>query len=207
MRKTIFIVLALACLFAGSARAQTTVNCGQPSKDIITAAQFYTAGELSDALNYISAMRSGGDSARFVRWFGSTDAAIVDRVAKTLDGVYRGLTALPYNCDCRVADAIAYADLNASQIVLCRPYFDSFGMGAMTMSTVVHEISHFLGTRDCMKPLSSGECCYGVNKPGGCSGPDEVPNTPERARMFATSSPDLASRNAYNIGWFVSNGQ
>jgi hypothetical protein len=66
-------------------------------------------------------------------------------------------------------------------------------MGAVVMSAIVHEISHFLGTRDCMKPLSQGACCYGVDSPGGCSGPDSQPRTPEDAQMFAMRCGQVAA--------------
>lgn len=201
MRKQAFgILLALTCARVGNASAQDTIDCGESSQGVITAGQFYAAGEVSDALNYIANMRDGGDSARFVAWFGSTDAAIVDRVERTLEGVYSGLSEITYNCNCPegMSNTVAYVKLSEPgfQIHVCRAYFDDFGMGAMVMSTIVHEISHFLGTRDCMKPVSQP-----------CASGDPVPWRTQDARNFALSNPDLASRNAYNIGWFVSNGQ
>src|SRR5262245_34499902 len=95
MRKQAFMLLALTCVCAaGTASAQDTVNCGKASEGVITSGQFYAAGEVSDALNHISAMRNGGDSARCVHWFGSTTPAIIDRVENTLEGVYSGLSEM-----------------------------------------------------------------------------------------------------------------
>lgn len=205
--------LALACLFsiwyAQSASAQNTANCGDASSKIITSAQFYLSGELSDSLNYIANMRAGGDSSRFMLWFGSTDSTIVDRVQKMVQEVYEGVQAVTYNCDCPRTDWIAYVDPEDAtfQIHMCRAYFDNFASGNMNMHVLAHEISHFLGARDCTNPVSNGPCCYGLNNPGGCSSADPIPNTPALAQMLAASDPATASVNAYNIGFFVSNGQ
>jgi hypothetical protein len=201
MRKQTFgILLALACARVGTVSAQDTIDCGDASEGVITAARFYAAGEVSDTLNYITDLRNGGDPARFVAWFGSTDSAIIDRVERTVEGIYSGLSEVTYNCNCPegTSNTVAYVKLSEPgfQIHVCRAYFDDFGMGATVMAVVAHEISHFLGTRDCMKPVSQP-----------CASGDPVPWTPEDARRFAINSPDLASRNAYNIGWFVSNGQ
>lgn len=205
--------LALATLstvfFAHAASAQNTANCSEDQKGLITSAQVSIGLGLLDASNDIGAMQNGGDASKFLRWFGSTDDAIVDRVLDTLQSVYGGIDEITFNCDCTRTDAYAfvYPDDTTFQIYMCPPWFDSFRGGNLQMSTIVHEISHFLGTRDCTKPVSSGDCCYGgTNDPPGCMGADPVPSSPAAAQSLAASDPDTASTNAYNIGWFVTDG-
>jgi hypothetical protein len=193
-------------VFVRSAEAQNTSDCDDTQKGVISAAQYYTGMQLLGAGDYIGTMKSGGDSTRFEYYFGSTDSAIVDRVEQTLYGVWQGIDDVTYNCSCTEIDANAYVRPNDPkfQIFVCPPYFGAFAAGDMQMTTLIHEISHFLGTRDCTKPLSNGACCSDVDQPAGCTGPDPVTgNSPAAAHRLAMNDPDTASHNAYNIALFV----
>jgi hypothetical protein len=216
MRMQLFI-LAIATLSAGltdTASAQTTVDCDERQKGIIASAQYYTGIGLLLAGDYLDSVREGGDDTRFRTWIGLSDdeelnAEIIDRVAETLEYVYQGIDDITYACDCMIPGTNAFVRTPdpTFQIHMCTRYFDVFEMGDMQMSTIIHEISHWRGTRDCTKPESEGACCYGTpSDPPECMGADPTPNSPDAAQDLAADDPVTASNNAYNIAWFVTEG-
>ena len=199
-RSTSFVLgCMLALSLTHSARAQNAPDCGDQYRKILTTAQFYAAGELSSALNYLASLRgSSPDFTRFNYWFGTNDLFTVRQVEAMLQDVYQAVDDVTYSCTCDpTVNANAYVYATKDYVVhMCRPYFDAFARGDMLMSTVVHEISHLFNSRDCTKPSSQGPCCYGtMSDPPSCIPPggtmpvaDPQPNSQALAHTFAMSA-------------------
>lgn len=196
--RTGLAVLAASTLMymTAIASAQTTANCSDSDLPRIQAAQLLGGLELLTTSNFIGELRRGsGDPTRFDYWYGSHAPDILERVDMLVGSVGSGIDDITYNCACDAAHMGDYAYVfprdSTFQIYVCPLFFSGADINDAAVGTLVHEISHFLGTVDCMKPDLM------------CSSSDPVPGSANDAHNFAQSDPTTASWNAYNLNYFV----
>jgi hypothetical protein len=193
--RTLLVGTALAVLLtAGSANAQQTLNCdGQPTERI-TAAIVEAGLMLRTTDTYLAELQSGVNADRFDYWFGDHSELYLNRVTNTLHKVYQVMDDTTFNCECPpdVPEGTVARVLGADpdfHVRLC-PLFFTVGIDE-AIATVVHELSHFFYTVDCMDPL------------GICNDDSPVPSGPAEAHSFAQREPYAASNNAYSLEYFV----
>ena len=195
---TTMVLIAMA-LASSSASAQMTANCMPEQIPHIAAAQTFAGLEVITTNDYVVGLQGGsGDPTRFDHWIGSHEPEILENVSLLLTAVYAGIDEITYNCACDMAHQGDYAYVNRNdstyQVYLCPQFFmdSNFEYGAI--GTVIHEISHFAGTIDCMDPDLT------------CSSTDPTPGTPTLAHEFAQRDPQTAQWNAYNLENLVTEG-
>jgi hypothetical protein len=77
--------------------------------------------------------------------------------------VYQVIDDTTFNCECTAEeDATRYGFVRPDDppyhLRLCKPFFDATDFVGENVSTFVHELSHFFGTRDCMDPNIFLQC-------------------------------------------------
>jgi hypothetical protein len=199
MRFALMTAVCLLVLGARQAQAQQTINCSDDQVSLIAATQVWAGLMLLTTGSYLTDLRDGGDSARFDYWYGTHREDQINYVENLGGNVYQVIDDTTFNCECTAEeDATRYGFVRPGDppyhLRFCKPFFDATDFVGENVSTFVHELSHFFGTRDCMDPNIFLQCPLDA---------DTTPNTAEKAHAFAVSDPSTATFNAYNWERFV----
>jgi hypothetical protein len=199
MRTALLTAVCLLALGARQAQAQQTINCSDDQTSLIAGTQVWAGLMLLTTGSYIADLRDGGDSARFDYWYGSHSEVQINYVGNLAAHVYQVLDVATFNCECtEEEDATRYGFVRPDDppyhLRFCKPFFESTDFVGENVSTFVHELSHFFGTRDCMDPNLLFQCPLDA---------DMTPNSAEKAHAFAVSDPNTSTFNAYNWEHFV----
>jgi hypothetical protein len=193
--RTILAIALLTC--AQRASAQQTLNCSEHDIGVIQAAQVQAGLMLLTTGGYLADLRAGGDTARFDFWYGAHSSEQLDFVENIATQVYYVMDQVTYDCDCDTGESERLAYVRTSDprfhLRMCPLFFSSSDFIDEQVATIVHEFSHFFGTRDCMDP----------NIVLPCGSSDPVPFGAQGAHDFAVSDPYTSSWNAYNFERFV----
>jgi hypothetical protein len=199
MRTALLTAVCLLALGARQAQAQQTINCTDYQTSLIAGTQVWAGLMLLTTGSYLGDLRAGGDSARFDYWYGSHSDVQINYVDNLAAHVYNVMDDTTFNCECteeedRTRYGFVRPDDPPNHLRFCKLFFDATDFVGDNVTTFVHELSHFFGTRDCMDPNLLFQCPLDA---------DMTPNSAEKAHAFAVSDPNTSTFNAYNWEHFV----